>query len=226
MEFCEIEKIGNYVGKEIGIKGWLYNRRSSGKIHFLLVRDGTGIVQCVMGIKDVPENIFHLADELPQESSLIVHGKVREDKRAPGGYELNMTHLEVIQKSEPYPIALKEHGVDFLMENRHLWLRSRKQHSLIRIRHNVISAVRDFFNNQGFICVDTPIFTPAACEGTTTLFAIDYFEDFSIKLFQVHISVVQLLCCWQLLRDFLKLLLRLSFFLLYGLWRLHVAVRD
>jgi len=179
MEFCEIAKIGNYVSKEIGIKGWLYNRRSSGKIHFLLVRDGTGIVQCVMGIKDVPENIFHLADELPQESSLIVHGKVREDKRAPGGYELNMTHLEVIQKSEPYPIALKEHGVDFLMENRHLWLRSRKQHSLIRIRHNVISAVRDFFNNQGFICVDTPIFTPAACEGTTTLFEVKYFEDFA-----------------------------------------------
>lgn len=179
MEYCDIEHIGKYAGKEVGIRGWLYNRRSSGKIHFLLVRDGTGILQCVMGIKDVPENIFHLADELPQESSLIVHGKIREDRRAPGGFELNVTHMEVVQISEPFPIALKEHGVDFLMENRHLWLRSRKQHSLIRIRHHVISAVRDFFDDRGFICVDTPIFTPAACEGTTTLFEVKYFDDFA-----------------------------------------------
>ncbi len=177
MKYCDIEKISEYEGKEVGIRGWLYNRRSSGKVHFLLVRDGTGILQCVMGIKDVPEHIFHLADELPQESSLIVWGKVREDKRAPGGYELLINNIEIIHISEPYPIALKEHGVDFLMEHRHLWLRSRRQHALIRIRHNVISAVRDFLNNQGFLCVDTPIFTPAACEGTTTLFEVKYFDD-------------------------------------------------
>lgn len=177
MEYCEIEKIGEYVGREVAIRGWLYNRRSSGKIHFLLVRDGTGIIQCVMAINEVPEDIFHLADELPQESSLIIYGKVREDKRAPGGYEINVSNLEVFHISEPFPIALKEHGAGFLLENRHLWLRSRKQHSLMRIRHNVISAIRDFFNNRGFLCVDTPIFTPSACEGTTTLFEVKYFDE-------------------------------------------------
>jgi asparaginyl-tRNA synthetase len=177
MTYCYIEKIGEYVGKEASIRGWLYNKRSSGKVHFLLIRDGTGILQCVMGIKDVPEEIFHLADELPQESSLIVSGIVREDKRAPGGYELLIKDMKIVHISEPYPIALKEHGIDFLMEHRHLWLRSRKQHALLRIRHYVISAVRDFLNNNGFLCVDTPIFTPAACEGTTTLFEVKYFDD-------------------------------------------------
>lgn len=177
MKYCYIEDIGKYLGEEVEVCGWLYNRRSSGKVHFLMVRDGTGILQCVMGKKDISEDIFHIADELPQESSLIVRGIVREDKRAPGGYELLVKGLKVIHISEPYPIALKEHGIDFLMEHRHLWLRSRKQHALIRIRHQVISAVRDFFNNNGFLCVDTPIFTPAACEGTTTLFEVKYFDD-------------------------------------------------
>lgn len=177
MKYCYIEDIGKYVGEGVEVRGWLYNKRSSGKVHFLLVRDGTGILQCVMGLKDVSEDIFHLADELPQESSLIVYGIVREDDRAPGGYELLVKGLKVVHISEQYPIALKEHGVDFLMEHRHLWLRSRKQHALIKIRHQVISAVRDFFNNNGFLCVDTPIFTPAACEGTTTLFEVKYFDD-------------------------------------------------
>ena len=174
-----IDRIGEHVGQTVTIKGWLHNRRSSGKIHFLVVRDGTGFLQVVMGKNDVgDEETFKAADHLSQESAIIVTGTVRaEDKRAKGGYELNATGLEVVDEAHDYPITPKEHGVDYLMDRRHLWIRAERQTAILRVRHEVINAVRDFFNNQGFILADTPIFTPAACEGTTTLFPVQYFED-------------------------------------------------
>lgn len=172
-----IEDIAKYVGKEVVIAGWLYNKRSSGKIQFLLVRDGTNIIQCVVVKNEVAEEIFSLYDELGLESSLLVKGQVREDKRSPLGYELQVTDMRVLQTAEDYPITKKEHGIDFLMDHRHLWLRSKKQFAILRIRHEIIAAIRDFFNERNFVLVDAPIFTPAACEGTTTLFETDYFGD-------------------------------------------------
>jgi asparaginyl-tRNA synthetase len=172
-----IEKIGEHVGQTVTIKGWLHNRRSSGKIHFLVVRDGTGFLQVVMGRNDVPEETFKAADHLSQESSIVVTGVVREDKRAKGGYELTATALEVVGPSQDYPITPKEHGVDYLLDRRHLWIRTERQAAILRVRHEVINAIRDFFNSEGFILADTPIFTPAACEGTTTLFPVQYFDD-------------------------------------------------
>ena len=184
MRHVYIEKIGEHVGETVAIKGWLHNRRSSGKIHFLVVRDGTGFLQVVMGKNDVPEVTFEAADHLSQESAIIVTGTVREDKRAKGGYELTANALEVVSPAVDYPITPKEHGVDYLLDRRHLWIRSERQTSILRVRHEIIDAVRDFFNSQGFILADTPIFTPAACEGTTTLFPVQYFEDETAYLTQ------------------------------------------
>ena len=158
------------------LRGWLHNRRSSGKIHFLTVRDGSGFIQCVMSRQAVGDETFKRADHLAQETALVVHGTVRADKRAPGGYEIDVTGLEVVSEAENYPITPKEHGVDYLMDRRHLWIRSQRQQAILRVRHEVINAVRDFFNSRGFILADTPIFTPSACEGTTTLFPVQYFE--------------------------------------------------
>jgi len=171
-----IEDIAGHVGTEVTLKGWLYNKRSSGKIHFLLVRDGTGIIQAVAFIKDVSPEVFQRCDEVTQESSLIVTGVVREDPRAPGGYELSIRDLVIVQLAQDYPIAKKEHGVGFLMEHRHLWLRSRKPHAALRIRAEVIRACQEYLDNQGFIRFDTPILTPCAAEGTTNLFATEYFD--------------------------------------------------
>ncbi len=179
-----IQDIAAQDGQAVTLKGWLHNRRSSGKIHFLTLRDGTGFIQCIMTKQAVGEEAFKQADHLAQESSIIVHGTVRADTRAPGGYEVDVTALELVSESQNYPISPKEHGVDFLMDRRHLWLRSPKQQAILRIRHEVINAVREFFNDRGFILADTPIFTPAACEGTTTLFPVQYFDDETAYLTQ------------------------------------------
>jgi len=172
-----INTIGKHAGQSVTIKGWLHNRRSSGKIHFLVVRDGTGFLQVVMGKRDVDEATFQKADHLGQESAIIVTGTVKEEPRAAGGYEMVASGLEVVNEAHEYPITPKEHGVDYLMDRRHLWIRAERQTSILKIRHEIINAVRDFFNEQGFILADTPIFTPAACEGTTTLFPVEYFDD-------------------------------------------------
>jgi asparaginyl-tRNA synthetase len=179
-----IGQIGKHVGESVTIRGWLHNRRSSGKIHFLVVRDGTGFLQVVMGKNDVPEETFKAADHLSQETSIVVTGTVREDKRAKGGYELTATALDVVGPAQDYPITPKEHGVDYLMDRRHLWIRTERQTSILKVRHEVINAVRDYFNSNGFILADTPIFTPAACEGTTTLFPVQYFDDVTAYLTQ------------------------------------------
>lgn len=171
-----VEKLGDHVGQEVELRGWLYNKRSSGKLLFLQVRDGTGIVQAVVFRPDAPE-VFEEADRLGQESSLIVRGVVKADPRAPGGYELSVTGLKVLQAVEGYPITPKEHGIEFLMDHRHLWLRSRRQHAILRVRAEVIRATRQFLDNQGFLLVDSPILTPLSVEGTTTLFETDYFGD-------------------------------------------------
>ncbi len=179
-----IDEISQFEGKAVTIRGWLHNRRSSGKIHFLQVRDGSGFIQCVMSKQAVGEEMFTKADHLAQESAIIVHGTVRADSRAPSGYEIDVTGIEVIAEAQGYPITPKEHGVDFLMDRRHLWIRTPRQHAILRIRHEVINAVRDYFNTRHFVLADTPIFTPAACEGTTTLFPVQYFEDSTAFLTQ------------------------------------------
>jgi asparaginyl-tRNA synthetase len=177
MTHTYIEDLAGHIGETVTIKGWVYNRRSSGKLHFLQVRDGTGIVQAVMFKGDFDDEVFKSCDNLPQETSLVVTGLVKEDKRSPSGVEVGVSGVEIVQVAEPFPITPKEHSTAFLMENRHLWLRSRKQHAVLRIRARIIKAIRDFFDNSGFVCMDTPIFTPAACEGTTTLFNVDYFDE-------------------------------------------------
>ena len=179
-----IEDIGKHEGQEVTIKGWLHNRRSSGKIHFLIVRDGTGFIQGVMSKAAVGEELFKQADHLSQETSIIVTGTVRADKRAPSGYEIDVKGFEIVGQSHDYPITPKEHGVDFLLDRRHLWIRTERQQAILRVRHEVINAIRDFFNSSGFILADTPIFTPAACEGTTTLFPTQYFEETTAYLTQ------------------------------------------
>ncbi len=184
MRSITIDKIGEHVGKTVTIKGWLHNRRSSGKIHFLVARDGTGFLQVVMGKNDVSEETFKAADHLSQETSIVVTGSVRADQRAKGGYELTATALEVVGPALDYPITPKEHGIDYLMDRRHLWIRTERQTAILKVRHEVIDAVRDYFNSNGFILADTPIFTPAACEGTTTLFPVQYFEDTTAFLTQ------------------------------------------
>jgi len=172
-----IEDIAQYEGKKVTIKGWLYNKRSSGKIRFILVRDGTGIIQSVISKGEIDDEIFEVADKITQESSVILTGTVRKDKRAPGGYEIIAKELQIVQQVPDYPISPKEHSIEFLLPLRHLWLRSKKQNAIMRIRHEVIKACRDFYDNQGFICADCPILTPAACEGTTTLFEVDYYNQ-------------------------------------------------
>jgi len=172
-----IAEIGDFVGKEVQIQGWLYNKRHSGKLYFLQVRDGTEILQCVVFKGDVSPEAFDLADSLTQESSIRVTGVVRADKRSPLGVELSVKDLELIQMAVDYPITPKDHGVDYLLNNRHLWIRSRRQHAILRIRHEIIRASRDFFDDRGFTLLDAPIFTPSASEGTTTLFETEYFGD-------------------------------------------------
>ncbi|MCX6615590.1 MAG: asparagine--tRNA ligase [Acidobacteria bacterium] len=172
--------IAAYDGQEVTIRGWLYNLRESGKLLFPIFRDGTGLIQGVMFKKAVPPEMFEALKNLQLESSVLVRGKVRADQRAPGGFELDITNLQVVQavsQDDPFPITLKEHGVDFLMEHRHLWLRTPRQNAILRVRHEVIRAVRDYLDDHGFVLVDTPIFTPAACEGTTTLFETQYFDQ-------------------------------------------------
>jgi len=179
-----IEDIAKHEGQPVTIKGWLANRRSSGKIHFLQIRDGSGFIQGVMSKAAVGEDVFKQTDHLSQETAIVVQGTARADQRAPGGYEIDVTSLEVVGGAQDYPITPKEHGVDYLMDRRHLWIRSARQQSILRIRHEVIDAVRDYFNNRGFILADTPIFTPSACEGTTTLFPVQYFEENTAYLTQ------------------------------------------
>ena len=177
-EHVSVEQLADHVGKEVTIKGWLYAKTGKGRLQFLQVRDGTGTVQCVVFKKEVTPEVFDAARQLTQESSLIVTGMVRADERAPGipgGMEIGITDLEVIQLvTDEYPITPKEHGVDFLMQNRHLWIRSSRQWATLRVRATIIKAIRDWLDGHGFILMDTPILTPAACEGTTTLFETDY----------------------------------------------------
>ena len=172
-----ISEIGKYEGQDICIKGWLYNKRSSGKLHFLQVRDGTGIIQAVIFKGDVDPEVFEKADKISQESSIIVCGTVKEDKRSQIGYEIGVKDVQIIGESVEYPITPKEHGVAFLLDKRHLWLRSPRQHAILKIRHEIIKSIRDYFNNNNFLLVDAPIFTPAACEGTTNLFETEYFDE-------------------------------------------------
>lgn len=178
-----ISEIGKYEGQEVTVRGWLYNIRSSGKIIFPILRDGTGLLQTILLKNAVSPDVFETAKTLTQESSLQVTGTVRrvpEGKTAPGGFELDVKDLKIgqlIPSDQPFPITPKEHGVEFLMDQRHLWIRSSRQHAILKVRHEIIRAVRDFFDNRGFTLVDTPIFTPAACEGTTTLFEVGYFDE-------------------------------------------------
>jgi asparaginyl-tRNA synthetase len=182
-----IAEAGKHVGETVRIAGWLYNLRKSGKIVFPQLRDGTGIMQAVGVKSELPEDVFETLKHLTQESSIVLEGVIRAEARAPGGYEMDIRGVEVVQRvpeDDPYPITPKEHGIEFLQDRRHLWLRSKRQHAAIRVRHEVIRSIRDYFDNNGFVLVDTPIFTPAACEGTTTLFEVDYFEDEKVYLTQ------------------------------------------
>jgi asparaginyl-tRNA synthetase len=172
-----IEELGGHVGEEVTLTGWLYNRRSSGKVHFLLIRDGTGVCQCVASLSDLGAEAFAAADHLGQETSLEVTGTVREDKRAPGGRELIARSFKVVAAAVDYPITPKDHGVAFLLDLRHLWIRSSRQHAILRVRSEVEAACRDFFHERGFVLFDSPILTPTSCEGTTNLFEIDYFGE-------------------------------------------------
>lgn len=171
-----IKDLSEFLGKEVTLKGWLYNERSSGKVKFLILRDGTGLLQCVYFKGNVSEEVFDLASRLGQESSIEVTGKVKVEPRAPGGYELDATGLKLISEAHDYPITPKDHGVEFLMDHRHLWLRSNKQVAILRIRHRIVKAIRDYFDGHGFTLMDPPILTPAACEGTSTLFETEYFD--------------------------------------------------
>ena len=179
-----IEDIARYEGQPVVIRGWLHSRRSSGRIHFLTVRDGSGFIQVVMSKSSVDDATFLAADHLTQETSLILSGRVRADTRAPGGYEIDAASLEIVGLAADYPITPKEHGVDYLMDRRHLWIRTERQHAILRVRAEVIASVRRFFDDRGFVLADTPIFTPAACEGTTTLFPVAYFDEQTAYLTQ------------------------------------------
>jgi asparaginyl-tRNA synthetase len=173
-----ISDLSKHVGEAVTLQGWLYHKRSSGKLHFLEVRDGTGIVQCVVFKGNVTPETFALADHITQESTVEVTGTVKAHGKIAGQYEIDATDVKVIAATaREYPIGPKEHGTDFLMDNRHLWLRSKRQHAIVRVRHTIIKAVRDFFDDRGFTLVDAPIFTPNACEGTSNLFQTDYHGD-------------------------------------------------
>jgi asparaginyl-tRNA synthetase len=171
-----VAQLKDFVGQEVRLSGWLYNKRSGGKIRFLLIRDGTGLVQSVMLKNELPEEIFAMSDTLTQESSLRVTGTVREEPRSPGGFELTVTNIEIVQIAEPYPISKKDHGVDFLHNNRHLWLRSSRQYAIMHIRNEVIWAIREFFYDRGFVLIDSPILTGAIGEEASTLFETEYFK--------------------------------------------------
>src|SRR5712671_888643 len=180
MPVASIQDVGQYDGQEVTLRGWLYNLRESGKLLFPIFRDGSGTIQGVVPKSAVAAEVFEAIKTLTQESSVIVEGKVRADKRAPGGFELDVVSVQVVQRvpeSSPYPITPKEHGTDFLMEHRHLWVRSQRQAAILRVRAESIKAARDFFDERGFTLTDPPIITPAACEGTTTLFPVDYFDE-------------------------------------------------
>ncbi len=176
-QWTTIRQLADHVGQDVRLRGWLYNKRSSGKIHFLQVRDGTGLVQCVVVKSNVSDETFALSDSLTQESSLVVEGTVRADARAPGGYEIDVRHIELLQRAHEYPIALKEHGIDFLLDHRHLWIRVPRQRAILRIRAEIERAIGEFLDNAGFTRVDAPILTPASCEDTTELFETRYFDD-------------------------------------------------
>lgn len=177
MNWVYIEDIGDFNGQDVEVRGWVHNKRSSGKVRFLVLRDGTGLLQATAFSADKDSPLFQKFDELTHESSVVVRGRVREDKRAPGGFELSIESIETIQIARDYPITPKEHSTPFLMEHRHLWLRSSKPHAVLRIRAEVVKSVRDFFDGRGFRLMDTPILTPSACEGTTTLFETEYFDQ-------------------------------------------------
>lgn len=176
MKHVSIDSLSSHVGTEVTIKGWVYNTRSSGKIRFVIVRDGSGVLQCVVVKQNVSEDVFNSFDELTQETSLTVTGMVKAEPRSPGGYEMEVKELKIISRAESYPITPKEHGVEFLLEKRHLWLRSTRQHAIMRVRHEIIKSIRDFFDGRGFTLIDPPILTPNACEGTSTLFEVPYFD--------------------------------------------------
>ena len=175
MERVFVHKVSKHVGKKVTLKGWVYNSRRSGKIGFLTFRDGFGLLQCIIVKNDIGEEKFELFKTMTQESSVIIVGEVVKNERAPGGYEILVSDIELVHLSKDYPITPKEHGTDFLMNNRHLWLRSKRQHTILRVRHQIIKAIRDFFDSNDFTLVDSPIFTPNAAEGTSTLFETDYF---------------------------------------------------
>jgi asparaginyl-tRNA synthetase len=177
METTAISRIGQKAGATASVQGWLYNKRSSGKIQFLIVRDGTGYLQCVVPRAEVPAEVWDAAEKAAQECSLMVSGTVREDKRAPGGYEMTATAVEILGESKDYPISPKEHGVDFLMNLRHLWMRSSQQHAVLRVRSEMEQAIADFFYEREFVRIDSPILTGSSVEGTSTLFETDYFGD-------------------------------------------------
>ena len=178
MTDVRVDELAKHVGEAVTIRGWLYHRRSSGKLHFLEVRDGSGTVQCVVAKQNVAPETFAQADHIAQESSIEVDGVVKEHGRLKGQYELDASDVRLLAAvTREYPIGPKEHGTDFLMDHRHLWLRSKRQHAILRVRHTIIKAVRDFFDDRGFTLVDAPIFTPNACEGTSTLFETDYHGD-------------------------------------------------
>jgi asparaginyl-tRNA synthetase len=176
MKRVYIHDLEKHVGEEVHLRGWLYNKRSSGKVRFLLLRDGTGILQGVVVKGAVSEEIVNRSDSLTQESSFSMTGKIRKDDRAPGGYEMEVSDVGIISIAHEYPITPKEHGIEFLADRRHLWLRSSRQHAIMRVRHRIVKAIRDFYDGRGFVLMDSPILTPAACEGTSTLFETDYFD--------------------------------------------------
>jgi asparaginyl-tRNA synthetase len=176
MEWVTVDNISRYEGQVVELRGWVANRRSSGKIRFLLLRDGTGVIQCVIVGSSVDEEAFALADSIPYESSVIVRGEVKKDTRSPLGFELAAQELKLVAEAQPYPISKKDHGVGFLMDHRHLWIRSPKQNALLRIRAVVSAAARKYFDDLGFVAVEAPVLTPTACEGTTSLFEVGYFD--------------------------------------------------
>src|SRR6266704_784511 len=177
MHTTTIRTIGAHDGQEVRVRGWLYNKREKGKLAFLIVRDGTGYLQAVAFQPEVPPGVFEACQKITQESSLEIEGTVRKDDRAPGGYEMKLASITVHQLAHDYPITPKEHGTDFLMDHRHLWLRSSRQQAILRVRAEIVAAFRDFMDGEGFLNVDAPIFTPSACEGTTTLFETEYFGE-------------------------------------------------
>ena len=194
MTVARINRISEFVGQIVQLNGWVYNSRRSGKIGFLMFRDGFGIIQCIVAKNDVGEDQFEVFKSLTQESSLSVIGDVVKNDRASGGFEMVVSELTVHQLSSEYPITPKEHGTDFLMNHRHLWLRSKRQYSILKVRHEIIKAVRDFFDSNDFTLCDSPIFTPNAAEGTSTLFGTDYFGNtaYLAQTGQLYLSLIHI----------------------------------